>query len=162
MSYIDQSLVAGERILYRARLHLVVFASPAAFFFLAFVTLRNPPLFGLFLLLAIISGAASYLKYVSSEFGLTDKRVVVKAGVITRRSFETLLSKIEGVAVAQGVLGRLLDYGTVVIVGTGGSSQSLNQINHPLEFRRRLQTQLAAPNTECPTLALPPASAECM
>lgn len=49
------------------------------------------------------------------------------------------ISKIESVAVFQSMLGRLLNYGTVEIRGTGGSSEAFTTIAAPLPFRDAIQ-----------------------
>jgi len=53
-----------------------------------------------------------------------------------------LLSKVEEIAVSQGVGGRILGYGTLVIVGTGGSKEIFMLMADPLEFRRQVQEQI--------------------
>jgi len=95
---------------------------------------------GLGLLLAI--GPA--VRYASSEFAVTDKRVVAKLGFIERESLETLLSKVEAIGVDQPILGRMLGYGTITITGTGGTEESFPRISNPLELRRQIQSQVVA------------------
>lgn len=75
----------------------------------------------------------------TSELVITDRRVLIKVGFIQRRTFEMFISKIESVAVYQSMLGRLFDYGTVEIRGTGGSSESFATIAAPLPFRDAIQ-----------------------
>jgi uncharacterized membrane protein YdbT with pleckstrin-like domain len=150
MSYLDDHLLAGERIVYRARLHwslfLVSIAVIGAAIGLAIILGLYAPdywyagaaLAGVGLLLAI--GPA--IRYASSEFAVTDKRVVAKLGFIERESLETLLSKIEAIGVDQGILGRMLGFGTITITGTGGTEESFPHIANPLEFRRQIQSQV--------------------
>jgi hypothetical protein len=68
--------------------------------------------------------------------------VLGKVGFIERESDETLLSKVEAIAVDQGVLGRVLGFGTVSITGTGGTQEVFSGISEPLEFRRQIQSQI--------------------
>jgi hypothetical protein len=75
----------------------------------------------------------------TSELVITDRRVLIKVGFIQRRTFEMFISKIESVAVYQSMLGRLFDYGTVEMRGTGGSSESFATISAPLPFRDAIQ-----------------------
>jgi hypothetical protein len=75
----------------------------------------------------------------TSELVITDRRVLIKVGFIQRHTFEMFISKIESVAVFQSMLGRLLNYGTVEIRGTGGSSESFTTIAAPLAFRDAIQ-----------------------
>jgi hypothetical protein len=85
----------------------------------------------------ILLSAAVTVK--TSELVITDRRVLIKVGFIQRHTFEMFISKIESVAVFQSMLGRLLNYGTVEIRGTGGSSESFATIAAPLPFRDAIQ-----------------------
>ena len=152
MSYLDDHLLTGERIVYRAKLHWTIFLTSIIVVLLGIglgilLQLVEPAyayagaaLAGVGLLLAI--GPA--IRYISSEFAVTDKRVLGKVGFIERESDETLLSKIEAIAVDQGVIGRILGFGTVMITGTGGTQESFPRISEPLEFRRQIQSQIIA------------------
>jgi uncharacterized membrane protein YdbT with pleckstrin-like domain len=150
MSYLDDHLLTGERIVYRARLHWIIFGWSIVVVALGLVlavvlqSIRHDywylgvALAGVGLLLAI--GPA--IRYLSSEFAVTDKRVLAKHGFIERESIETLLTKIEAIGVDQGIIGRLLDYGSITITGTGGTEESFPRISRPLEFRRQIQSQV--------------------
>lgn len=152
MSYLDDHLLTGEQIVYRARLHWIIFGASiimAALGVLVAITLQTLQhdywylglaLVGIGLLLAI--GPA--IRYTSSEFAVTDKRVLAKHGFIERESIETLLTKIEAISVDQGIVGRLFDYGSITITGTGGTEESFPRISQPLEFRRQIQSQVVA------------------
>jgi hypothetical protein len=85
----------------------------------------------------ILLSAAVTVK--TSELVITDRRVLIKVGFIQRHTFEMFISKIESVAVYQSMLGRLFDYGSVEIRGTGGSSESFATIAAPLPFRDAIQ-----------------------
>ena len=85
----------------------------------------------------ILVSAAVTVK--TSELVITDRRVLIKVGFIQRHTFEMFISKIESVAVFQSMMGRLFDYGTVTIRGTGGSSESFATIAAPLQFRDAIQ-----------------------
>lgn len=150
MSYLDDHLLAGERIVYRARLHWTIFLTSIVVILLGVAlgillqvvepaySYAGAGLAGIGMLLAI--GPA--IRYVTSEFAVTDKRVLGKVGFIERESDETLLSKVEAIAVDQGVLGRVFGFGTVTITGTGGTQEVFSGIAEPLEFRRQIQSQI--------------------
>jgi uncharacterized membrane protein YdbT with pleckstrin-like domain len=152
MSYLDDHLLAGERIIYRARLHWTIFATAIVVVLLGValaIGLRildpgywylGAALAGIGLLLAI--GPA--IRYTSSEFAVTDKRVLAKHGFIERESIETLLTKVEAIGVDQGIIGRVLGFGSITITGTGGTEESFPRIAQPLEFRRQIQSQVVA------------------
>jgi len=75
----------------------------------------------------------------TSEFAITNKRVIMKVGLIRRKALEMNLSKIESVNVDQTIMGRILGYGTITIIGTGGTRESFASISKPMEFRRVFQ-----------------------
>lgn len=160
MGYITSNLVPGETIIYRARVHWLIFGWAILFAFLTLLTLCGSLGAGWFLFSLIgtlIFGVPAFVNYRTSEFGLTDKRVIMKTGFIRRHSIEVMLSKIEGVQVEQGPMGRLLNYGTVTVTGTGGTRDPFHRIARPLEFRKRVQNQIAADTWQTgPFPALPP------
>ena len=146
MGYIDKNLMEGEEVLYRAKLHWAVFIWPVIWLVVAilfFTAGKEMAVWGvIFLLLAIIMGLSALITYATSEFGLTNKRVVGKIGFIRRNSIEVLLSKVEGIQVKQGIIGRIFNYGTVTISGTGGLKDPFKKIARPLEFRKKVQERI--------------------
>lgn len=90
------------------------------------------------------SGISVVVTYMTSEFAVTNKRVLFKMGFIRRRSLDRMLAKVEAIGINQSVLGRLLGYGTVVITGTGGVRQPFKNVVNPLELRRQVQKQISA------------------
>ena len=158
MSYIHKNLMDGEQVFYRARRHWTIFAD-AIFFLCAglvlFVAARiwgpqewagNVSIAALALgsLIALLKAIPAWIDRATSEFAVTNKRVIIKVGWIQRRSLETLLTKVEGIEVNQGIWGRVFDYGTIVITGTGGSKEPFERIGAPLMFRRKVQEQILA------------------
>ena len=85
---------------------------------------------------------AGLFKRNSTEMAVTNKRVVIKVGMATRRTFELLLQRVESIAVEESVMGRLLGFGTVIIHGTGGSPEPFDRVAHPDEFRKQVQQQV--------------------
>ena len=136
----------GESVIYQAKLHWIVYAWAAVLGGAGVVLLvaGAPAAVPGAMLLAGIAGFVAYVKSVTSEFALTDRRVLMKVGWIRRRSVETLLGKVEAIVVEQGIGGRLLDYGTIVVTGTGGTRERFDRIAAPLDFRRQVQAQVAA------------------
>lgn len=84
----------------------------------------------------------AYITHKTSEFAVTDRRVVIKVGWIQRRTLETMLNKVEGIGVDQSIMGRMLGYGTITVTGTGGTKEPFTNIANPLEFRRQVQAQV--------------------
>ena len=87
----------------------------------------------------ITLGIYPYLISKFSEFGITNKRLIIKTGIFSRKTLELNLSKIESVNVNQSILGRILGYGSLGVIGTGGTSENFLSIKNPLEFRRKFQ-----------------------
>ena len=90
---------------------------------------------GLILLVGLIAFLRSWIRKVTTEVAVTNKRVIKKTGLIQRLTAEMNMDKVESVDVDQSILGRLLDYGTIVIRGTGSGLEGLRYIAKPLELR---------------------------
>jgi uncharacterized membrane protein YdbT with pleckstrin-like domain len=136
--------MANEAVVYRAKLHWIVFAWPVIWLVIAIICFANGAGGAgfIFLILSIGTGLVSLISYLTSEFGVTDKRVLVKLGFIRRSSLEVLLRKVEGIQVKQSILGRILGYGAVVVSGTGGSQDPFRKISTPLSLRKAVQEQI--------------------
>ena len=148
MSYIDNNLLEGEQVTHRTCLHWIVFMWPVFFFLIPLsLIVVNGEAVAMAMPLAILVGLpwgiCSFISLKTTEFGITNRRVMVKTGFIRRNTFETMLGKVEGLHISQGILGRLLNYGTVSVVGTGGSKNAFHKIKAPLELRKKVQEQLA-------------------
>jgi len=169
MGYIEESLLPGERVQWRTRLHWIIFLWPALFFVAPFlmailggrgVGAGVPEFAAVFVPISLIWFIVGALSMWTSEFAITDKRVLAKDGFIRRKTIEIFLAKVESVQLQQSILGRFLDYGTVVVAGTGASKNSLKNIESPLQFRRALQSQMSGeavspPPEPAPTRARP-------
>lgn len=149
MGYIERSLISGERLVYRTRLHWNVLIKPvmwgAVLFGAGSVALTTRYAVAAWVLLpaGLLILLFTYTNYFSSEFGVTNKRVLIKTGLFGTRSFEILLAKVEGIGVDQTLWQKMLNSGTIVISGTGGSKEKFSQIRGPFEFRKQVQEQIA-------------------
>lgn len=154
LSFIDKNLLENEVVIYRAQMHWIIFLNTFIYLLLSVLAcafnLRlaqsNQLLWAislLGLLLALISGISSYIRYKTSEFAITNKRVLIKIGFIRRHSLEVLLHKVEGIGVNQSILGRVFGFGTITVTGTGGTKETFDQIAAPLEFRKQVQANLS-------------------
>ena len=126
MSYIDDSLIEGERVLHRAR---VSWWSQFGLILLGVLLLVV--VIGLFFLVA------AWIKVRSTEIAITNRRVIAKFGFIQRETVEINLDKVEALRVDQGVMGRMLNFGTIFISGAGTSVAPIRDIADPLVFRRK-------------------------
>jgi len=145
MSYVDRNLLEGEEVMYRARLHRLIFLPPVAIAVagLAVAIFVNAIAGAVFGVAAVLVFIPRFVRYMTSEFAVTNKRVIVKVGLINRHTLELVLAKIETVGVDQGVLGRIFNYGTIVVTGTGGTKEPFTNIANPLGFRKQVQSEQA-------------------
>ncbi|MDQ2962146.1 MAG: PH domain-containing protein [Pseudomonadota bacterium] len=152
MSYIDSNLLEGEHVVFRTRLHWLLFMGPVLFiviillpaaWFLSGSTWSSYAWIPIGLAALIL--VATFINRQSSDFAVTNKRVMMKVGVFSTRSIELLLNKIEAIAVEQSLLGRLFGYGDIVITGSGGTKEAFSRIQSPLEFRRAVQSVTDVP-----------------
>lgn len=126
MSYIDDSLIPGEVVVHRAR---VSWWSQAGFVLLGVILLVA--VVGIFFLVF------AWIKVRSTELAITNKRVIAKFGFIKRDTIEINLNQVEALRVEQTFLGRVLNYGTIIVSGTGGALDPFPNIADPLVFRRK-------------------------
>jgi uncharacterized membrane protein YdbT with pleckstrin-like domain len=146
--YIDEILQPGEKVLYSTNLHWIFYwrAIVAWLVSLALLVLsRATTTEGVVLLClsasavvaitALYWSATAWFQRWTTETDVTNLRVVHKAGFIKRRSFEMSLDKVESVDVNQSILGRILDYGDVTILGVGEGRETIASIASPLSFR---------------------------
>ena len=148
MGYIDQNLISGEAVTYKARLHWIIFVKPV----LIALGLDGLAAFAIYsgygwlgagiLVVTVIPIAVATINRSSAEFAVTNKRVILKTGFIQKKTAEMFLNKVESVGVDQSILGRILGHGTIVIRGTGGTLEPFDRVSAPLEFRRQIQEQI--------------------
>jgi uncharacterized membrane protein YdbT with pleckstrin-like domain len=116
--YVDSHLIKGETVVYTAKLHWIIYLTAKAI-----LTLWISP----------------FIQQANSEFAITRKRIIIKVGFIARRTLEMNLSKIETVNVDQTIMGRVLNYGSITVIGTGGTQEVFHNIASPMEFRKAFQ-----------------------
>lgn len=144
-NYVDQNLNTGESVVYRTRLHWAVFIWPSLFaLFMLFpgVARLSDGIGLIFLVIGFTPAGIAYLRRMCAEFAVTDRRVILKWGVFQTRTAEMFLNKVESIGVTQNPLGKMLGYGTIIVRGTGGTPEPFVKVDHPLEFRRQVQTQV--------------------
>jgi uncharacterized membrane protein YdbT with pleckstrin-like domain len=179
MSYVRRSLVPGETLLYETRHHWLVLLGPLllslVLFALGFAgvgealaakqgkgplanaspgSLGTAKVVGAVLTLAAI-GIFTYglAKRNATEMAVTNRRVLIKTGMGSRRTLDMMLSRVESIGVEETFLGRLLGFGSVIVRGTGGTPESFLLISHPQEFRRSVQEQIG---NQLPASNVPP------
>jgi uncharacterized membrane protein YdbT with pleckstrin-like domain len=168
LSYAEKNLVAGETLLYQTRHHWIVLLGPVLLSLLleipgmvflvesvvhkatkhsasgsAELGAGGLAIIGVLLLMAgasiLVYGLA---KRNATEMAVTNKRVLIKTGLASRRTLDLMLLRVESIAVEETFLGRILGYGSVIVRGTGGTPEAFFLIAHPQEFRRAVQEQI--------------------
>lgn len=125
-SYIDDALIKDEKVLYTGNISLWPLA----------------PLIVIGLLLLVLYGfglifwLVAFIRYKTTEIAITNKRVIAKFGFISRKTIELNINKIESIQVNQDVLGRIFNYGSLVISGAGNPQAPIPSISNPMNFRR--------------------------
>ncbi len=79
-----------------------------------------------------------WLRWWVTEIAVTDRRVIYKKGLIRRHTNEMNMDKVESVQIDQSILGRVLDYGDVTILGTGEGFETLRTVANPIELRNSI------------------------
>ena len=147
-SYTAATLQANERPLHHTTIHWMalmgsIFGAAVALIFVGpiamFASWKGYYVAWLLFLIPVGILLAAAVGVKTSELVITDRSVLIKVGFIRRHTFEMFISKIESVAVYQGMMGRIFNYGTVEIRGTGGSAESFSTIAAPLQFRDAIQ-----------------------
>jgi uncharacterized membrane protein YdbT with pleckstrin-like domain len=105
---------------------------------------------GVAMAIGIVALLGAYINQISTELAVTNRRVIAKFGFIRRRTIELNHGKVEGFHVDQGVLGRLLNFGTVTVTGTGGMQTPIPLIRDPLRFRALAMQQIDATQNHRP------------
>jgi uncharacterized membrane protein YdbT with pleckstrin-like domain len=136
MSYIDESLIAGETVIHRARL---TWWSQTGLFILGVLLLV--------VAIGLVFLAMAWINMRSTEIAITNKRIIAKFGFIRRNTVEISLDKVEALRVEQGVWGRFLNYGTILISGVGSTIDPIRNIADPLVFRRKFMEATDRPFT---------------
>jgi len=126
MSYIDDSLIEGEVLVHRARV--------------SWWSQFGLVLLGVFTLIVVVGLVFliwAWIRVRSTELAITNRRIIAKFGFVKRHTVEINLEKVESLRVEQGVWGRILNFGTIFISGSGSSVAPIPNIADPLVFRRK-------------------------
>jgi hypothetical protein len=162
MSYVESNLVPGETVIYQTRLHWIVMlghmivgifllALPGAvLLYYAFAhteidprTLQIMKIGGIALIVGgVIVILIGMVRRSATEMAVTNRRVVIKTGLASRKTIEMMLNKVESIEVSEPAAGRMLGYGSIVVIGTGGTPEPFHKMAHPLEFRSQVQQQI--------------------
>jgi len=139
-SYIEDALIKDEKVIYTGNISRWSLA-PLIFLGALFLAVWG---------LGLVFWIAAYIRYKTTELAFTNKRVIAKEGFIKRNTVELTLSKVESIQVHQGILGRIFNFGTLIISGAGNPQAPIAGISNPMGFRRAFmeaQDSAGATNT---------------
>ena len=169
MSYTEANLLPDERIVLRSFGHWVALLPPVALTLTALAAwwivpdiladgnpseaFYIPPYprfgpaslkaFGVIVTLGVAWFLFAWMRHRTSEFAITNRRVLVKRGIVFRKAASLFIERVESVYLTQTITGRLLGFGTLVVAGTGETREVLSLVPRPQKFRRALQAQAA-------------------
>jgi len=149
MGYVTENLAPGEHVIYQTHLHWKIFFKAiiltiVALIFFSLQTWNRewPSVVGTILLIwAGINAIINAIDLQTSEFAVTDRRLIMKWGILHRQSIDLRIMQMETILVEQGLIGRILDYGRIVVVGSGGTRQYTPDIADPFAYRLNAQSQ---------------------
>jgi len=157
MGYVEDNLLPDEKIIIKAKVHWIIFIFPTLLLLLgllfalitrvssptgndtlltSLICIWSWPIIGLFLLIVAI------LVYLTTEFALTNRRIIAKTGILNQRSQEIVTNKIESISVNRSIVGRIFNYGNIIVVGSGGTKQIFKNIAKPMELRHRINYEV--------------------
>jgi uncharacterized membrane protein YdbT with pleckstrin-like domain len=150
MSYVERVLQPGEQVRYISSIHWIVYWPGVAVALLAvaaywFGETRLLPKVWLYTayalaLVAVVLLVREWYQWWITEIAVTNRRVIYKKGLIRLHTNEMNMDKVESVQVGQSFLGRMFDFGTVKILGTGEGFEALQTIAGPIKLRNSIVT----------------------
>lgn len=161
MAYAEKNLAPGESIVYRARYHWIYYRTTLALLLVAAVfglwwwisgqRLEAGATSSVFGTIALVLLAAALVHFLlrrirasADEFVVTTRRVIRKTGLVAREAEHAPIEKIQDITVDQGVMARLLGYGTVILETASESGRIvLPDIADPERFRSAIWGQTA-------------------
>lgn len=134
--YVNSILAPGEKVVYEGKMTSLMFVWPGVILALGLIIGVAVPLAGLPIVgVGLLYALYAYLAWSHSEYVITNRRVILKTGIISRDTFEMRLEKIESILFSQSIFERLLNYGNITVTGTGDTSREFKNLADPLKFK---------------------------
>ena len=124
MSYLEQSLSDGEKVVAVFRQHWIT---------------RLWMVLWILLIVTIPLAIYEWLRLRTMEHAVTNKRVVYKRGIVSRHTEEMKIGSIETVEIDQGIWGRILGFGDIKVTGKGISDVTFRRMDDPMGVKRRIE-----------------------
>ena len=149
MAYYNKVIQAGESVKFMGKLHWIIYmnaiivaatgvAGVLVCGLMDSVSVILVALVGLLFIMALMHFLRAWFRRATTEIVVTDKRVIFKEGWISRHTEEMNVSKVESVDIDQGVIGRVLGFGEILIRGTGSTWEPISWVANPLELRNAI------------------------
>lgn len=132
-----------QAIVYFARLNRIIFFWPLLllmamiFVFFTYPAFKEPSL--IFIGISVIWLVMTWVTYYFSSLTLKKNQVILRTGLIVRKTVDIPLNKIESIDIRQSILGSIFRYGSLEITGTGGTRNLINFLCRPLSCRRQIE-----------------------
>ena len=139
MSYIKNNLRLNEEIKYTGCISEIIIVFPLVLSAFCYFYGNN-----ILLSICIFWFFYNVVYIYTSEFAVTNERIMLKYGLISRTTFDLSIQKIEGYTADQSILGRIANYGTIIIQGSGGSRQKIRYLETPMKFRDAIYDAIEA------------------
>ena len=152
MSYVASVLQPGENIRYSTKIHWILYIPGFVLLVLGgaayWMALQPVSAYRLWIWIAgfLFACAAvalfmAWFKRWTTEIAVTDRRIIYKRGFIRRHTIEMHLDKVESIDVDQSIMGRILNYGDILIRGVGVGIEPLTNIDSPIAFRNHVTAE---------------------
>jgi len=145
MGYIDSRLKVDEKLAFITGLHWATLLGPTTLMVIAGLSLPTKGISALILLLiGVLWGLFSTVSLQTSEIAITDRRLIIRVGFPLRRTYDVPLDQIDMVDVYQPSLGKILNFGKIILGFTGKGRGAFRMVASPLEFRAHLEREVFA------------------
>ena len=149
MTFIEKNLANNEKIVYRAQLHWWIYGRSVLLVILGAVIALGlgkheavKIIGALLVLIGFVGVINAYVRASSSEFAVTNRRIMMKTGIANRRLIELQLNRSEGLVIDQGIIGRIFNYGTIIIRSGGTMEEIFSPVADPYEFKRQINNAI--------------------
>ena len=139
---------SSETVNYKAKIHWICYVIPIIYilvgsvgvlFFLSSgfsAALGLVGIISIALVLLFIKGLVTLLRHRSTKIYVTDNYVSFSTGILGKTFSDLSLNKLEGMQLHQSLLGKTLNFGTLVV--TTGNVTNTYLIEKPMELRKVL------------------------
>ena len=132
MRYVDRSLAPAETILARGQWPTLYWVGAwAALLLLGIIVV------GVFMFIGLA------VKMTTTDWAVTDRRVIVKRGWLNLKTEEISVGSIETVQLQQSFFGRIFGFGRIQVTGNGDTQLVFPPMKHAVAFRRAIETARA-------------------